>query len=234
MITFFLNSTSLKPVIMVLSTSVYLYWGVGYEDMHRLGKDEKLCKGCNRIKKKSKFIATCGQPNPRAKYCGECFNRRKEEARIEILDREAKYLEWCKKEYGEEYLAYVIPSNMNYILFFERDFCPYCGNQLRPKGDRAIFSEDIKTHSNLEHMDPLCSGGEDTLRNTIYICAFCNQRKGEKPFLEWLKTLKPEYQDFARKIYIEKHGHKPEDFVAGPPTDRVSNTGVWYMYPDEF
>lgn len=199
-----------------------------------LGKDEKLCKGCNQIKKKSEFITAYGQSSPKAKYCEECFKRRKEEDWIETMDREAKYLEWCKKEFGETYLEYVIPSNMRYTLFFERDLCPYCGNRLHPEEDRTLLIENIETRVTLDHMDPLCLGGADTLRNTIYICASCNQRKGKKPFKEWLKTLKPEYRDSARNLYIEKHGYQPEDFIAGPPTARVSNTSVWYMYDDEF
>lgn len=215
-------------------------------------KDEKQCKGCGQFRKRSNFVSTLGDHNPKGKYCSECHQRRKEEARAEVakrlaarneaykkrmeegrfemLMREARYLEWCKREYGNDYLDYVIPSNICTTLLYERDSCPYCGCRIHRQETDDFY---IQYKANLDHMDPLILGGEDTLRNTIYVCAACNQKKGDKPFLKWLSLLTTDFREIARNIYIEKHGFAPEDFVEGPPTNRVSNTGTWYVYPGE-
>jgi hypothetical protein len=71
-------------------------------------------------------------------------------------------------------------------------------------------------------MDPLEVGGEDSIRNVVFCCSSCNIKKGSKPFLIWLKQLKPKYRKLVREIYTAKHGHQPEKFKKGPPFPRTN------------
>jgi hypothetical protein len=75
-------------------------------------------------------------------------------------------------------------------------------------------------------MDSLRRGGEDSIRNAVYVCDTCNLKKADSSFLEWLRTLSPEYQRIARSIYAEKHGHPPEDFKEGEPVERVGGWAI--------
>jgi hypothetical protein len=70
-------------------------------------------------------------------------------------------------------------------------------------------------------MDPLTRGGEDSIRNAVYCCGTCNHAKARRLFMVWLELLAPQYRELSRQIYIEKHGHTPEEFVPGEPQART-------------
>jgi len=55
--------------------------------------------------------------------------------------------------------------------------CAYCG-----KGDW----EDA-TRFNLDHVEPRTAGGPDNVRNLVWSCRPCNERKGERPVHEFLR-----------------------------------------------
>ena len=64
-----------------------------------------------------------------------------------------------------------------YIAAQWRHRCAYCG-----KGDW----ED-KTHFNLDHVKPRSAGGPDNVRNLVWSCQPCNQRKAERAVHEFLQ-----------------------------------------------
>lgn len=61
-------------------------------------------------------------------------------------------------------------------------------------------------------MDPLSRGGEDSIRNAVYVCEPCNLAKRNRLFVAWLSMLKPEFSASARQLYLDKHGEQPEAF----------------------
>lgn len=93
-----------------------------------------------------------------------------------------------------------------------RDFCLYCGTIFTKHREYASNGKPIKTFLHQDHMDALASGGEDSPNNTVFCCASCNVKKGDKSFADWLGQLKPKYRKLSRNIYVEKHGREPEDF----------------------
>ena len=103
---------------------------------------------------------------------------------------------------------------MQLTLFMERDFCPYCGKSFK-KHQQQPDSYEISKNFHIDHMDPLNKGGQDSIRNAVYVCKGCNLKKGDMPFVSWLKRLSPEYASLSREIYIEKHDESPENFKPG-------------------
>jgi 5-methylcytosine-specific restriction endonuclease McrA len=93
-----------------------------------------------------------------------------------------------------------------------RDFCIYCGKKIEKVYDWEENGKSSKTYIHLDHMDPISLGGRDSDQNTVYCCVECNLKKGDKLFVDWLKTLKPEFQKLSRDVYISKHHRKPESF----------------------
>ena len=126
--------------------------------------------------------------------------------------------------YGEWWRHYAYPQDFRATMYAERDFCPYCENALPPYYTPRGKSPGPRGRSVIEHMDPLKLGGEDSPRNCLIACARCNREKGSRPFLDWLKRLTPHLQDLCRNIYVEKHGHEPEEFIHGEPTARVDGS----------
>ncbi len=123
--------------------------------------------------------------------------------------------------FGVWWKHYVPPVEFAYTLYRENDFCPYCAGSLgpfyRPQSEDAPESS-MSAH--LEHMDPLALGGEDSIRNALYVCASCNLKKRSRPFVVWLAMLPPAQATRARFIYIDKHGHSPEEFKPSQKTER--------------
>jgi len=93
-----------------------------------------------------------------------------------------------------------------------RYFCLYCGKKVEKVHDWTAEGKPLHIYLHLDHMDPISRGGEDTKHNTVYCCVACNLKKKDKLFTDWLKELKPECRDLSRKVYVAKHGRKPEDF----------------------
>ena len=102
---------------------------------------------------------------------------------------------------------------------------PQLWNQIR-RCSRICSLNGSEMH--IDHMDPLFKGGEDSIRNTVYCCSRCNYRKGRLSFLSWLQKLEPKFQDLARQIYVNKHGHPPEVFVDGSCRNNFGDTELLF------
>lgn len=150
-----------------------------------------------------------------------------------IIDNQYKesIVQKYKIIYGDFWRHYAVPHDFKNELYHERNFCPYCGSPLPPKYV-SKFDQEIPFagRAQIDHMDPLILGGEESIRNAIYVCDSCNYKKGSMPFLEWLKKLEPRYSKLAKEIYIEKHGHSPEDFKEGCETSRYDSSYWELMY----
>lgn len=187
----------------------------------------KKCRRCGNQKNRNDFVDISGEPNPRGHFCNDCYEEReKEVAEIVHQNRESKVRKY-KIIYGDYWLHYATPHHFSSELYKERDFCPYCGIPLPPE----YLSQEKQKHpfrdrAHIDHMDPLSKGGEDSIRNAVYVCDRCNYAKGDSLFLDWLKRLEPRYRKLAVEIYYQKHGHKPEDFKPGNAVPRTE--GVYY------
>ena len=123
--------------------------------------------------------------------------------------------------FGRWWHYYAIPYEFRATLYVENSKCPYCGGALGPlRQDEDLVADETTAH--LDHMDPLSRGGEESIRNTVYVCSDCNLSKGRRLFVDWLATLDPEHRVIARNLYEAKHGHPPEDFQPGPPQPRLT------------
>ena len=70
-------------------------------------------------------------------------------------------------------------------------------------------------------MDPLSRGGEESVRNAIYVCAACNMAKGNRLFVDWLARLPEPRRAMVRQIYVAKQGRPPEHFAPRPRQPRL-------------
>lgn len=115
--------------------------------------------------------------------------------------------------FGHWWRHYAVPYEFRWTLYTEHPVCPYCG---RLSGQIGACDSPMESSSeqsaHLDHMDPLSRGGEDSIRNAVYVCAQCNLVKCNRLFVDWLETLPPERQEKARAVYHAKHGHPPEAF----------------------
>lgn len=124
--------------------------------------------------------------------------------------------------FGAWWRHYAVPYEFPMTLRAERGTCPYCGV---PLGKRSILAANIETDeptAQLDHMDPVSRGGEDSIRNTVFACRSCNSAKGSRLFVDWLQKLAPAFAEDARRIYTEKHGHAPEAFVPSSKRTRLT------------
>ena len=151
----------------------------------------------------------------------KCHEEREKEFLRKALKEEKSYIPKLKIKYGKYQKHYALPHDFGRTLFHERDFCPYCGIKLEIQSynEKKLRYETV---SHIDHMDPLELGGEDSIRNIIFCCSSCNAKKGSKPFLSWLKQLKPKYRKLVREIYTAKHGHPPEKFIERTPVLRTN------------
>lgn len=182
----------------------------------------KKCRRCSQVKVIAEFVDDSGARNPRGRYCAPCHLEREKEWHEHAREEEQAKVPKLKIIYGKYWKHYALPHDFSFTLREERDFCPYCGDSL-PSQNLGLDnpSDPFRGRPHIDHMDPLCSGGENSTRNTVYICDKCNYKKGELLFLNWLRMLKPHYRKLARQIYRQKHGQQPEDFTQG---DRVPRT----------
>ena len=120
-----------------------------------------------------------------------------------VKNPRGKYCQSCFKEHQRQHAISLMDG---------RDFCLYCSTQIYKAYDWTPDGKSERTYLQLDHMDPLSLGGEDSENNTVYCCTACNLKKGDKPFVQWLDELKPECREISRKIYVEKHKREPETF----------------------
>lgn len=204
-------------------------------------KSLKKCRECGESKPTERFVDASGVFNPRGWYCSDCYLIRVEKWKQAAIEERQSKLRKLKIIYGEWWQHYCLPREFASDIYNERDFCPYCGDKLPPE----YLGEDptkkpFRDRAHLDHMDPLNMGGEDSIRNVVYVCDKCNYRKGRQAFLNWLQTLKPKYRAISREIYENKHGHPPEAFKPGDPNERcdgvagelcLSEEDLREMYP---
>jgi 5-methylcytosine-specific restriction endonuclease McrA len=72
--------------------------------------------------------------------------------------------------------------------------CAYCA---KPLDDRDKVTD---------HMNPLCLGGEHSIRNIVIVCRSCNGRKATLSFTEWLNRLSPDRHDAVAALWVERYG----------------------------
>lgn len=181
----------------------------------------RKCRRCGERKPKDVFVDRSGDLNPKGGYCGDCHIVRVKEWKLAAKEGKESKLRKLKIIYGKWWRHYCLPQEFADDMYDERDFCPYCGNKLPPQyvgADPSIAP--FRGRAQLDHMDPLHIGGEDSIRNVVYVCDKCNYRKGKRSFLDWLGVLEPKCQALCRDIYEAKHGHPPESFVPGEPSER--------------
>lgn len=150
------------------------------------------------------------------------------EALGSLLEAEQSKARKLEIIFGPWWRHYAVPYEFRWTLFAERRECPYCG---QPLADPAL-SEAAFGDPHLDHMDPLALGGEDSIRNTVYVCAACNMAKGRRSFSVWLGQLTPQYSELARQIYTAKHGHAPELFIPKTRSQRLTLPRVELQYSE--
>ena len=188
-------------------------------------KLSKQCPECKKILPKDLFVDSQGNKNPRGKYCIDCREKKDHESREKhfngLLYAEIEYMKKYQIMYGDTWEKKAAPNNFFLTLFMEIDSCPYCGKRFKTdKDSKDYFTIRDKYH--VDHMNPLNLGGEDSLLNAVCVCKTCNLKKSYQSFDVWLKTLSPQQQSIAEKIYIEKLGYSPMQFVSSDPTPRSS------------
>lgn len=187
----------------------------------------RKCRRCGELKPKSQFVDVYGESNPKGWFCANCHLVRVAQWQEKAKAEKESKLRKLNIIYGEWWRHYCLPREFAEDIYDERDFCLYCGNKLPPMylgTDPELGTFRGRAH--LDHMDPLELGGEDSIRNVVYICDNCNYRKGRRSFLDWIALLIPKYKKLSREVYEEKHGHPPEEFESGEPTPRCD--GVYY------
>lgn len=122
--------------------------------------------------------------------------------------------------FGGWWRHYAVPYEFPATLYVERPDCPYCGGPLGGLAAITCVAPDVPS-AHLDHMDPLSRGGEDSIRNALYVCGDCNLAKGRRRFADWLSKLEADRQSRVRALYEEKHGHAVETFEPGPAQARL-------------
>jgi 5-methylcytosine-specific restriction endonuclease McrA len=184
-------------------------------------RDTKRCQRCRLPKPIAAFVSVDGAENPRGRCCRDCHAALERERRVASLQAEAAKIPKLKIIYGQWWEHWAWPEEFRATLYDERAACPYCGQLLPPA---YIRKGRAGARAHLDHMDPLALGGEDSIRNAVYVCERCNGQKSDMLFVDWLATLAPDAEARARAIYAEKHGHPPEAFSPGDAEPRA--TGI--------
>ncbi|MBF0377043.1 MAG: HNH endonuclease [Desulfamplus sp.] len=185
----------------------------------------KKCPECKKILLKDVFVDSQGNKNPRGKYCVDC----KEKKDRELCERHFNGLLYAEKEYmkkyqimfGDTWKTKAPPNIFLLTLFMELHSCPYCGKSFKIDQNSKDYFK-IRDEYHIDHMNPLNLGGEDSLLNAVCVCKNCNLKKSDQHFDVWLKTLSNQQRVIAEKIYIEKLGYPPIQFVPSEPTPRSS------------
>lgn len=189
----------------------------------------KTCPGCKNELSSSMFVDFQGNKNPRGRYCIDCRKKKDQESREKhfngILSSEIGFIKKYKIMSEDDWKSKAEPNAFFLTLFMERDFCPYCGKSFKEDQIRKDYFEIREKHQ-VDHMNPLNLGGEDSLKNVVCVCKICNLKKGKMPFKLWLDKLSPKYMSIAQKIYIQKHGYAPDQFI--PSIQAPRNSGIRY------
>lgn len=196
----------------------------------------RRCPGCGNTKALPHFCTLEGYISTRGKFCVDCHIAHARAQELDTLARERDKIPKLRLMYGPWWRHYAPPGEFELTIYRERDHCLYCGGWLPPMYvPAAIAPRPIVGRAQLDHMDPLSLGGEDSIRNAVFICDRCNGAKRWRPFCEWLTLIPAHQAAAARQVYIEKHRHEPEAFEVGEPQDRFPRGAglMQLMMPDE-
>lgn len=141
---------------------------------------------------------------------------------VQTLADEAAKARKLEIIFGPWWRHYAVPYEFPATLYLERSTYPYCSG---PLGMHVLFTPDAVAEdqpAHLDHMDPLSRGGQDSIRNTVYVCSGCNLAKGRLLFVDWLDKLDAPHRNRARQLYEGKHGHAPEGFQPGAKQPRLT------------
>jgi len=182
------------------------------------------------------FVDFQGRANPRARFCVECREKKDQESR-EVhfngcLASEINAMNRYKARYQDDWKSKAVPCDFFLVLFMERDFCPYCGKSFREDQIRKDYFI-IREKYQVDHMNPLHMGGEDSLVNALCVCEECNLKKGHRAFSSWLEKLPPEFKQIAEQIYCEKLGYSPHQFVPSEPVLRSPGGSYEFFFDNE-
>lgn len=179
---------------------------------------------CGRCGAQAGTFSSLGERDDLGDCCVDCHivtvTRGLELARA----TEASKFRKLKILFGDWWPHYTPPRELRYTLYFERRSCPYCGEEVGPcdtTGTDDAFP--FESHAHIDHMDPLNRGGHDAWRNAVYCCGRCNLAKGRMTFVMWAASLTAVRKEAARQVYVEKHGHQPEEFVGGTRQPRFGH-----------
>lgn len=145
-------------------------------------------------------------PKNKEKNCPSCGLVKPIEDFVTIFGSSNPRGRYCINCFLEQQRQHVIS------LMEGRDFCLYCGVKIEKAYDWTSGGKSDRSYLQLDRMDPISLGGEDSEHNTVYCCVSCNLKKKNKLFTKWLEEIEPKYRELSRRVYIEKHGKKPEEF----------------------
>lgn len=140
----------------------------------------------------------------------------------QLLAEEQAKIPKLKILFGPWWRHYAVPYEFRWTLYAERKDCPYCGERFGGLESDTEPTALWEASAHLDHMDPVSRGGEDSIRNAVYVCAQCNMTKRNRLFIDWMAMLEPVHRDRARLIYVDKHDHPPEAFVPGTRQARLT------------
>jgi len=168
-------------------------------------KNEKTCKSCKKDLPIDAFVDYTGEYNSRGKQCNKCFLISSGRALELQLNEELTIAKTIYKKYKEQWDKICHPSWLYTFLYNEFDECIYCGGK---------FIQTVnKDKKYLDHMDAISLGGEDSIRNAVFVCNRCNSMKRNLMFHDWLKIIPRERKRIAHAFYQRRHGYKPNDFI---------------------
>lgn len=75
----------------------------------------------------------------------------------------------------------------------------YCGVQLNWTGNRG------RNAASFEHLIPKSQGGTRHKQNGIIVCRKCNNDRGNKDWIEWIREKNPPKAEWLIQKYLDAH-----------------------------
>lgn len=111
----------------------------------------------------------------------------------------------ARSEWGVEYQRRSLPRDVKAAVWsFTWGQCWYCGtNYLNP------FETLV-----MEHVIPLCRGGDDEIENVVPACIYCNQSKGTMLLEEW-RVARPDGDDPDNYPWLREYDSEDCPYISG-------------------
>ncbi len=179
----------------------------------------KKCGQCKKLLPSDIFVNWSSEYTAQGKYCRDCHIKMAIDKHYNELNESILILKILFETYNYDWDKVCLPCWLESQIIYESDYCIYCGNE---------FSYDNygRLKANIDHMNPAALGGEDSVRNVIYVCSKCNVKKGSLNFTDWLNKLDPDNKRKAKEKYLMKHGYEPENYIPGESTSYVLHQGT--------